>query len=146
MTFLPLYPSLEENQIYLTEGIDEEMLQMSVDFFQKVGYHPPWIGYYVELGDQLVGSCAYKGKPQNGKVEIAYGVNPAFQNQGIASAMCKQLVELALATDPTVLVTARTLPEINYSNRLLKKNGFQFQGIVDDPEDGEVWEWLYVAE
>jgi RimJ/RimL family protein N-acetyltransferase len=76
--------------------------------------------------DTLVGSAAFKGKPKEGRVEIAYGVFPHYQNQGIGTEICGQLVLLALETDPTVIVTARTLPEENYSTRILRKNNFAF--------------------
>jgi len=57
--------------------------------------------------------------------------------------MCRLLVELALKTDPNLRITARTLMEENASTKILKKNGFQFVGSVIDPDDGEVWEWVY---
>jgi [ribosomal protein S5]-alanine N-acetyltransferase len=40
---------------------------------------------------------------------------------------------------------ARTLMEENYSTRILRKNGFECLGIVNDPDDGDVWEWEYKA-
>jgi len=48
-----------------------------------------------------------------------------------------------LAKDRSVRITARTLPEKNYSTRILEKNNFVLLGFVTDPEDGEVWEWEY---
>jgi RimJ/RimL family protein N-acetyltransferase len=143
MTLLPVYSTVPENEIYLQDPQWEELILQTITFFERIGYNPPWIGYFVQLNEQIVGSCAFKGQPQEGKVEIAYGVFPAYQNQGIATQICKKLIDLAFETDPTVLVTARTLPEMNYSARLLEKNGFICQGIVIDPEDGEVWEWFY---
>jgi hypothetical protein len=35
------------------------------------------------------------------------------------------------------------LPEENFSTKILKKNGFKFSGVVNDAEDGDVWEWIY---
>jgi RimJ/RimL family protein N-acetyltransferase len=69
-----------------------------------------------------------------------------YQQKGIATRICKQLVELSLATDPSVRITARTLPEKNYSTRILEKNNFVLLGFVTDSEDGEVWEWEYRSE
>jgi len=53
------------------------------------------------------------------------------------------LVELSLETDPSVKITARTLPENNFSTKILEKNSFSFIGTVDDPDDGPVWEWEF---
>ena len=116
---------------------------MTIDFYKKVGFVPPWIGYYVKQDGYLVGCAAFKGQPVNGTVEIAYGTFEQHRKQGIGTAICKHLVDLSLNTDPSVKITARTLPEENFSTRILKKNNFIFSGIVHDPEDGEVWEWVF---
>jgi len=78
-----------------------------------------------------------------GKVEIAYGIFPKYRQMGYGTEICRMLVEIALKADSSVLITARTLREENYSTKILKKNGFHFLGTVVDPDDGEVWEWEY---
>ncbi len=35
------------------------------------------------------------------------------------------------------------IEENNFSTRILQKNGFIFSATVNDPEDGDVWEWIY---
>jgi hypothetical protein len=62
----------------------------------------------------------------------------------VGTEICKQLVELSLKTAPTVKITARTLDNTGYSAKILTKNHFISVGTVIDPEDGEVWEWVYV--
>lgn len=116
---------------------------MSVTYFYKVGYLPPWIGYYVRADNQYVGAAGFKGRPRNGKVEIAYSTFPAHQNKGIGTAICRQLVMLAMETDPAVIITARTLPEESFSTKILQKNSFSRIGTVMDEDDGDVWEWAY---
>ncbi len=116
---------------------------MSVLYYARIGYSIPWIGYYASLDGSLVGTAGFKGRPVDGKVEIAYGTFPSFQKMGVGAAMCKQLVQLARATDPSIKIMARTLMEENYSTRILRKNGFVLQGVVVDADDGEVWEWEY---
>ena len=144
MQLIPVKEHLEENEEFANIPLCRESLLMSVDFYKRVGYAPPWICYYAILNEQLVGCAGYKGKPIDGKVEIAYGTFEAFRNQGIGSRICEVLVDLAIETNPAIIVTARTLPENNFSVKILQKNGFQFSGPVHDPEDGPVWEWLYV--
>lgn len=143
MKLIPIKPTQEENVEFFHNPLCHETVQMCVDFYQRVGFTPPWICYYVMQADELVASAAFKGKPVNGSVEIAYGTFEKFQRQGIGTAVCKLLVELSLKTDPSVRITARTLPENNYSTRILEKNKFTCLGIVQDPEDGDVWEWEY---
>jgi len=146
MQLLPILPTIEENKAFAVNPLCDGSLGMTLNFYKRVGYNPPWISYYVEDGGELVGAAAFKGKPVNNTVEIAYGTFEAYQHKGIGGQICRKLVELALQTDPLVIVTAKTLPEVNFSNRLLQKNGFAFTGVVNDPEDGDVWEWRYIAD
>lgn len=145
MKLIPIQQTLQENTQFLNHADIEPGLSMTVDYFNKIGYEPPWIGYFAQLDDTLVGSAAFKGKPKNGRVEIAYGTFDSYQRQGIGTEICRQLVLLAQQADPDVIITARTLPEENYSTCILRKNGFVCQGTVWDDDDGNVWEWKYQA-
>lgn len=118
-------------------------LDMTLEYYKTIGYHFPWVCYFVEMDGNIVANAAFKGQPVDGRVEIAYGTMEQYQNRGIGAAVCRKLVETALATDSNVQVTARTLMEPNFSTRILQKNGFELVGTVNDPEDGEVWEWEY---
>jgi hypothetical protein len=60
-----------------------------------------------------------------------------------STAICKQLIELALRTDLSVRITPRMIPEKNHSTRILEKNSFVYLDVVQDPEEGAVWEWEY---
>jgi RimJ/RimL family protein N-acetyltransferase len=144
MQLIPVKEHSEENAEFISNPLCQESIYMSINFYKKVGFTPPWICYYAAIDEQLVGAAAFKGKPIDGKVEIAYGTFESFRNQGIGSRICQVLIELASKTDPSIQITARTLPENNFSTKILRKNGFQFSGTVDDPEDGPVWEWVYI--
>jgi [ribosomal protein S5]-alanine N-acetyltransferase len=144
MEFIPIRRTSEENRELLSFPEMGELLDMSVAFYKRVGFDPPWIGYFVKESDQWVGSAAFKGKPIAGKVEIAYGVQPAFLRRGIGTAICCQLVQLALQANPRIRITARTLPDNRASIGVLKKNGFELMGMIWDEEDGHVLEWKHV--
>ena len=143
MKLLPIKEKLEDNETFTSNPLCVETLTMTIDFYKRVGFVQPWIGYFAEENGQIVGCAGFKGKPINGTVEIAYGTFEQYQKQGIATDMCKQLVELSRSTDPSIRITARTLPEENFSTSVLRKNNFLLTGVVNDPEDGDVWEWLY---
>lgn len=143
LIFLPIGKTLEENERFANHPDCRESLLMTLDFYTRVGFQPPWTSYYFQLENELVGMGAFKGAPVDGKVEIAYGTIERFRQRGIGTAICKALVNLSLKTDPSVIITARTLPEPNFSTRILTRNNFRNLGVVLDPEDGEVWEWLY---
>ena len=144
MKLIPIKKELEENKQFIDNPLCKETLEMTIDFYKRVGFVPPWICYYAELNGQLVGSAGIKGQPVNGKIEIAYGTMEQFQRQGIGTMICRELVELSLRSDSSIKITARTLPENNFSTKILKKNNFVFVGTVNDPEDGDVWEWEYM--
>ena len=121
-----------------------EILSVFRDLYIKVGFEKPWIGYFASSdNNEIIGVAGFKGKPKNGKVEISYGTFNNYQQQGIGTELCHQLVLLSLQKDKKVKITARTLPENNASTRILKKNGFEFSGPVWDEDDGNVWEWEY---
>ena len=140
MKLIPIKETIEENQEF-NNPLHKEILEMTVDFYKRIGFVPPWICYFVELNGEIVGSAGIKGKPVDGKIEIA--AMEAFRHQGIATKICRELVQLSLKTDPTITITARTLPENNVSAKVLKKNNFACTRMVNDPEDGDVWEWEY---
>jgi len=143
MELIPIKEHLHENKQFTDHSDCQESIYMCIDFYKKVGFNPPWICYYVQQDDQLVAAAAFKGKPINNKVEIAYGTFPRFQQQGIGEKIAGTLVQLSLKTDPAVTITARTMPEENYSAKILRKNNFKLLGTIMDDEDGEVWEWEY---
>lgn len=143
LALLPIKEKLSDNPEFacITECV--ETLEMTVQFFARIGYSHPWIGYFAVMDGKIVGTAAFKGRPLLGIVEIAYGTFESCRNQGIGTAICRSLVEVAMSTDPTVIVTARTLRKENFSTRILRKNNFVKTGVVRDPEDGKVWEWVY---
>ncbi len=143
MELIPVKQTLAENEEFLSNPLCDETIHMTIDFYKKVGFEPPWIGYYASIDGELVGAAAFKGQPVNGTVEIAYGTFEKHRKKGIGVEICSKLVALSLKTNPSVKITARTLPEENFSTRILRKNNFIFTGTVTDPEDGEVWEWLF---
>jgi len=113
--------------------------------YRMAGFTPPWVGYLALQGSQLVGTCAFTGAPQEGRVEIAYFTFPEFEGQGVATSMARALIEIVDGSGAQVLVFAHTLPEVNASNSILKKLGFTFAGTVPHSEEGSVWEWHRAA-
>ncbi len=90
----------------------------------------------------VVGMGGFKGPPNDGMVEIAYGVVPSYQNKGLATEAARALVRYAFASGRQVrVVRAHTLPQPNASTRVLTKCGFERVGEIVDPEDGPVWRW-----
>jgi ribosomal-protein-alanine N-acetyltransferase len=142
ITMVPILLDEDKTKaIYATPDC-QEIFKYYPDYYYKVGYNEPWIGYFATLdGHEMVGCGGFKGKPRDGKVEIAYGTFKKYEGQKIGTEICRQLVLLSLQTDASIRITARTFLENNASTQILKHNGFECIGIVFDEEDGNVWEW-----
>lgn len=130
------------DQLYAASDC-QQLLAMYADFYPKIGFVLPWVGYFVMQGDQIVGSCSFVGQPKDGKVELAYWTFKEFEGKGIASFACKELLSIAYHTNPGLTITAKTAPEHNASTKILEKNGFVFSGVVQDDEIGDAWLWVH---
>jgi ribosomal-protein-alanine N-acetyltransferase len=119
----------------------KEMCAANVANYKRMGFKKPWTAFLAIEENKIVGTCAFKAPPANGRVEIAYFTFPEFENQGFATKMATRLVELAQAVDKNIQVFAQTLAEANISTKIL--SGLKFKKVKEfvHPEDGQVWEW-----
>lgn len=127
--------------------------EISPDFLallrESSGPNPWQWGFAVieKASELVVGIAGFKGPPDDeGMVEIAYGVVPAFENKGYATEAAGQLVAYSRNDSRVRILRAHTLPETNASTRVLEKNGFENVGTVVDPEDGPVWRWKHATD
>lgn len=97
----------------------KSVLEGTLQYYDVIGFHEPWISYLAKNGGSYVGICSFKGKPANNKVELAYFTFPDYENKGYGTLMCQALIDIALPYN--VAITARTLPEENASTAILKK-------------------------
>ena len=132
----------KSNNIFDSEDC-QLVLKSYEEYYPKIGFHLPWVGYFVVRQNQIIGSCGFTGRPVNGEVEIAYWTFKKFEGQGIATFSCKQLISIAQQANPTVKITAKTAPEINASTKILQNSGFEFSGVVQDEEIGDAWLWIH---
>lgn len=94
----------------------------------------------VEQG-AVVGLCSIKRVPENGVVEIGYGIAPCCWNRGIATRGVGEIVAWALADHRVHALIAETLPGSGASQQVLSRNGFVPTGERFDAEDGLVVGW-----
>jgi RimJ/RimL family protein N-acetyltransferase len=125
-------------------GIAAAVVGATAEMYRNTGFKPPWTGYLALSGEQIVGTCAFKAAPSGGAVEIAYFTFPGHEGQGVATAMARQLIDMAYAADRSLKIIAHTMPVRNASNAVLGKLGFLLLGDYEDPADGTVWEWEYI--
>ncbi len=99
--------------------------------------------YIVRTSDNwVVGSCGFKDAPSHGRVEIGYGVAPAFRNQGLATLAICELLRLAFATEAVNEVLAQVNPANASSTRVVQKLRF-VRGEAAADADGELLvQWI----
>lgn len=105
----------------------------------------PWVWGFAVIDREsglVIGNVGFKAPPDDeGMVEIAYGIVPAFEGRGYATEATRELISFAFSDPHVRVVRAHTLPTTNASARVLTKNGFARIGEVVDPDDGLVWRW-----
>ncbi len=144
MKFEPISIDLDKTKVIFANPDCQEVFKSYPEYYYKTGYNPPWIGYFVIREGEVVGVGGFIRQPKNGKVEIAYGTFKKFEGQGIATFSCRQLIAIAKTKDPKIIITAKTSPAPNASNKILKGEGFTFNGIVQDEGIGDAWEWVLI--
>ena len=136
---------IDEQVSNLAEKYDisncEEVILATIDLYKNKGFHKPWVGYLVFDSNVIVGAAGFNGKPENNVVEISYYTFQEYERKGFASLECKELIKIAKRQDSSIVIFAKTAPEENASTRILKKNGFVYQRVVQDDEIGDAWLW-----
>jgi [ribosomal protein S5]-alanine N-acetyltransferase len=80
----------------------EEVGCSTAALYATTGFREPWIGYLALVDGDVIGTCAFKHPPIDGRIEIAYFTFPEWESRGHASAMASQLVAMARAHDPAM--------------------------------------------
>ena len=135
----PLHDALRT--MYMTGNISPEWI---VSLERADGPDPWRFGYFlVERSTGIaIGNAGFTGPPNaQGVAEIAYGLVPDREGQGLATEAAAALIAFALDDARVTRLMAHTRPETNASTRVLTKNGFTFVGEETVPYDGLVWRW-----
>lgn len=127
------------------DDIAQQVCTATAALYAAAGFVPPWVGYLAWRDDHVVGGCAFKSAPVDGKVEIGYFTFPDWEGQGIGTLMVRQLLDIAHTAQPQLTVIAQTGNEEGASSAILRKLGFTFARAFEHIDDGEIWEWQWVG-
>lgn len=119
----------------------KEMCQVNAAFYNALGFRKPWISYLAFDGEFAIGTCAFKGAPQENGVEICYTIFGEFEGKGYDTAMVSSLIRVARQNDSKVRLYTHTAPEESASTEVLRKLSFEVVGETVHPKDGKTWEW-----
>ena len=82
---------------------------------------------------EVIGGICFKGEPdKQGIVEIGYGIDEIYQNNGYATEAVGAVTEWALEQKDVLWVTAQTDPDNIISQTVLFNNGFVRDGYGDE--------------
>ena len=98
-----------------------------------------------ESGSLVVGGCGFKGAPDQGEVEIGYGIAASCMRRSFGSRGVTALLEMA-KTAGICRVVAHITPDNVASSALAKSVGFTEEGAVVDSEGEHVIRWLWKSE
>src|SRR5580693_3798476 len=121
MRLHPIYIGEDQTQAIYLNPACQELFKIYADYYQKIGFNPPWIAYFIIRDNQVVGTCSFTGQPRDRKIEIAYYTFKEFERQGIASFACRELISISKTSDNQVIITAKTAPQHNPSTRILER-------------------------
>ena len=143
MKLIPIDPGNRvKDPAFLIEKC-EEMYSVYTDYYQKNGFHLPWVGYFIFNEGIVKGVCGFTGAPAEGKVEIAYNTFEDYQGTGVAKKAGLLLTDIVKQQDVKYKVFAKTAPELNASTKILEGLGFIKKGVVQDHEIGDAWMWEF---
>ncbi len=116
LTLVPILIDEDPDKEMYANDFCRMIFESYPSYYYKMGYNPPWIGYFVMQDDIVVGVGGFISEPKEGKIEIAYGTRKEYERKGIATFTCGQLITIAKATEPNVIITAKTAPELQCFN------------------------------
>ncbi len=107
----------------------EEMLKGCMEHPQDRSWYTSWKMCRRDNGE-MVGDAGFKGVPEDGLVEIGYGVEETYENQGFATEGATALVKWALESVNVTGVEAEAEDTNAASIRVLEKIGFAPAGKI----------------
>ncbi len=124
----------EMNQIIEAERDEElreayrEMLRLSLEHPDDWGWYAVWL--IVRKDGANIGNLSFKGIPDEGIVEIGYGIAEEYRGFGYATEALETILEWAFDQPGVTSVAAETGPDNLASQRVLEKCGFSPTGIM----------------
>ena len=97
-----------------------------------------WGDSLVLIGERIIGSVVFHGKPDDGVAEVAYGVEESSRGQGYATEATLACVEWALDQAGIVAVQATTFPWHAASLGVIRNLGMQPCGTREHDTLGEL--------
>jgi RimJ/RimL family protein N-acetyltransferase len=113
--------SLDPQTQQAMEGLYKEALKHSDIYWWYTNWQ-----IILKTENKSIGSACFMKEPdEHGQVEIGYGMNQDYRNQGYMTEAVKMMCEWALQQDNVKFVIAETEADNHASHRVLEKCGMQ---------------------
>lgn len=109
----------------------QEMLNGARKYPDLALLYVPW-KICLRVSDTMIGDIGFKGGPIHGEVEVGYGLEEPYFGQGYMTEALAPLMQWAFTQKGVYAVSAQTLPENRFSQRVLVKNGFVPDGMGEE--------------
>ena len=110
-----------EGDAHLREAYGE-MLRGSLAHPEDWGWYALWL--IVRKDGSHIGNLSFKGVPEDGVVELGYGIAEEFRGFGYATEAVETILAWAFDQPGVTAVAAETEPDNAASRRVLEKCGF----------------------
>ncbi|MBU3078507.1 GNAT family N-acetyltransferase [Sphingomonas quercus] len=118
-----------------------EVLAMLADLAARVSEQFSPAAWLIVEDHMLVGLCSVTRPPQDGVIDIGYGIAPSHRGRGIASRAVGAIAAWATDDRRVAAITAETSTANFASQAVLTRNGFVAVGNRLDEEDGPLICW-----
>ena len=118
-----------------------EILQMLAGLAERVSATFAPASWLIVEDGEFVGLCSITRPPEDGSVDIGYGIAPDHQRRGIATRAIGAIVEWARGVPNVSAITAETAVDNIASQLVLMRNGFERTSERVDVEDGPLFGW-----
>lgn len=127
------------NVIYAAEELSGFIYNIFVEQTKLIEKYPSehlfltfWF-FKLKKENKLIGSACFKGAPnKNGEIEIGYGIEESFKNQGYTTEAVKKMIAWALKQEGVSKVIAETDKGNLASQRILLKCNMEFKKQTTD--------------
>lgn len=119
-----------------------EMYTNSIKYPKDRIWYVIWGIYLKNNLDKSIGNLSFKGPGVNGIVEIGYGINNKYQNNGYMTETLIAITNWAIKQEKVNIVQAETTIDNIASIKVLKKSGFVHSGT--NGQEGPIYTFTKV--
>ena len=117
----------------------KEMLDGCLKYPEKYIWYTLWFIELKDSANEIVGSLSFKGISENGTIEIGYGINDGYENNGYTTEAVEAVVKWASMQENVKQIEAEAEESNIASIRVLEKCNFVPNGEMGEEGIRFIW-------